>query len=164
MLSTTIKDLKGFMNKLLLSDTFDNMCLAEAYICTGCSFTIDGKLNTQFYSEEELATMPSSRYSSWKTVRPFIFSVIKGKKVPELLKITFVLPEAAVTKLILEHDLDFDPACVNGLFLNVRYQDGSVTMTTASSLSTFTLDRSLDEAFEKYILDFLSHADISYEE
>lgn len=164
MLSTTIKDLKGFMNKLLLSDTFDNMCLAEAYICTGCSFTIDGKLNTQFYSEEELATMPSSRYSSWKTVRPFIFSVIKGKKVPELLKITFVLPEAAVTKLILEHELDFDPDCVNGLFLNVRYQDGSVTMTTASSLSTFTLDRSLDEAFEKYILGFLSRADISYEE
>ena len=37
-------------------------------------------------------------------------------------------------------------------------------MTTASSLSTFTLDRSLDEAFERYIINFLSDADISYEE
>ena len=125
------------MNKLLISDTFDNMCLSEAYICTGCSFTIDGKLNTQFYSEDELDTMPSSKYSSWKSIKPFAFSIIKGKKVPELLKITFVLPETVVAKLIL---------------------------TTASSLSTFTLDRSLDEAFEKYILSFLSDADISYEE
>ena len=37
MLPLTIKDLKQFMNKLLISDTFDGMCLSEAYICTGCS-------------------------------------------------------------------------------------------------------------------------------
>ena len=67
-------------------------------------------------------------------------------------------------RLILENDLNFDPDCVNGLFLNIRYQDGSVTMTTASSLNTFTLDHSLDEAFEKYIVKFLTDADISYEE
>ena len=164
MLSLTIKDLKQFMNKLLISDTFDRMCLSEAYICTGCSYTIDGKLNTQFYSEDELDAMPSAKYSSWHNIKPFAFSVIKGKKVPELLKITFALPEAAVAKLILDNDLNYDPDCVNGLFLNVRYQDGTVTMTTASSLSTFTLDRSLDEAFEKYIIKFLSDADISYEE
>lgn len=164
MLSLMIKDLKQFMNKLLISDTFDNMCLSEAYICTGCSFTIDGKLNTQFYSKDELAAMPSVRYSSWKNIKPFAFSIIKGKKVPELLKITFVLPENTVAELIHEHDLNFDPDCVNGLFLNIRYQDGSAAMTTASSLSTFTLDRSLDEAFEKYIIKFLSDADISYEE
>ena len=69
-----------------------------------------------------------------------------------------------VSVSVLDTDLNFDPDCVNGLFLNVRYQDGSVTMTTASSLSTFTLDRSLDEAFERYIINFLSDADISYEE
>ena len=164
MLSLTIKDLKQFMNKLLISDTFDGMCLSEAYICTGCSYTIDGKLNTDFYNEDELNSMPSARYTSWKNIKPFAFSIIKGRKVPELLKITFVLPEAVVAKLILDTDLNFDPDCVNGLFLNVRYQDGSVTMTTASSLSTFTLDRSLDEAFERYIINFLSDADISYEE
>ena len=139
MLSLTIKDLKQFMNKLLISDTFDGMCLSEAYICTGCSYTIDGKLNTHFYHEDELNSMPSARYTSWKNIKPFAFSIIKGRKVPELLKITFVLPEAVVAKLILDIDLNFDPGCVNGLFLNVRYQDGSVTMTTASSLSTFTL-------------------------
>ena len=52
MLSLTVKDLKQFMNKLLINNTFDNMCLSEAYICTGCSFTIDCKLNTQFYNED----------------------------------------------------------------------------------------------------------------
>ncbi len=164
MLSLTVKDLKQFMNKLLINNTFDNMCLSEAYICTGCSFTIDGKLNTQFYNEDELNTMSSSRYSSWKTIKPFVFSIIKGKKVPELLRITFVLPETVAARLILENDLNFDPDCVNGLFLNIRYQDGSVTMTTASSLNTFTLDHSLDEEFEKYIVKFLTDADISYEE
>ena len=164
MLSLTIKDLKQFMNKLLINNTFDNMCLSEAYICTGCNFTIDGKLNTQFYNEDELNTMSSSRYSSWKTIKPFVFSIIKGKKVPELLRITLVLPETVAARLILENDLNFDPDCVNGLFLNIRYQDGSVTMTTASSLNTFTLDHSLDEAFEKYIVKFLTDADISYKE
>ena len=69
MLSLTIKDLKQFMNKLLIGDTFDNMCLSEAYICTSCSYTIDGKLNTHFYNEDEHSSPASTlkTYSSSHT-------------------------------------------------------------------------------------------------
>ena len=68
MLSLTIKDLKQFMNKLLISDTFDGMCLSEAYICTGCSYTIDGKLNTDFYNEDELNSMHSEDIHHGRTL------------------------------------------------------------------------------------------------
>ena len=42
--------------------------------------------------------MPSARYTSWKNIKPFAFSIIKGRKVPELLKITFVLPGSSCCK------------------------------------------------------------------
>ena len=108
--------------------------------------------------------MPSSRYTTWKNIRPFAFSIVKGSRVPKHLRITMVLPEIKTAEIIEKNSLDYEPETVNGLFLNIRYQDGSATMTTASSLSVFTLDRSLDEAFERYIFEFLSESGISYEE
>ena len=164
MISITIKDIPQFMNELLISDTFDGFCMSEADIATGCTYTIDGRINSAFYSQEEIDAMPSSRYTTWKNIRPFAFSFVKGSRVPKHLRITMVLPESKTAEIIEKNSLDYEPETVNGLFLNIRYQDGSATMTTASSLSVFTLDRSLDEAFERYIFEFLSESGISYEE
>lgn len=164
MISLTIKDIKQFMNKLLISDTFDGFCVSEADIATGCTYSVNGRINSSFFTSEEISSMPSSVYITWKAIRPFAFSIIKGSRVPEFLKITFAMPDNIVSEIIENNSLNYDPETINGLFLNIKYSNDTVTMTTASSLSIFTLDHSLDEAFEKYIISFLIESDISYEE
>jgi len=164
MISITVKDIKQFMNKLLVKNTFDTMLVSEAVITMGNTITIDGQINDSFYSDEELKELPSCKYQSWESLRPFVFSLIKGSKVPSLMRIIFVLSEDLTQQLINTHDIDMDPDSVNGLFLNLRYQEDSLVLTTASSVKVFTLDKSLDQAFENYIRNFLEEAEIDFTE
>ena len=52
MLVLKIKDVKNFMNQLLIGQTFDDFSLVEASITTFCSFTIDGKLHRDFFDSD----------------------------------------------------------------------------------------------------------------
>ena len=51
MLSVEINDVKGFMGKLLASDTFDQYLILEAVITKANTFTIDGRLNEEYLSD-----------------------------------------------------------------------------------------------------------------
>ena len=51
MISLRIKDTKVFMSQLLIKDTFDRMLLSEATIKTACSYTINGQINKEYYSD-----------------------------------------------------------------------------------------------------------------
>lgn len=164
MISISINNIKQFMNCLLLKNTFNNFLLSEAVIVTGNTFTIDGQINTDFYSDEELKTLPSLKYKTWASLKPFVLSLIKGNKVPELMRLVFVLSEDLTEQLIKTNDIDIDPCNVNGLFLNVRFQEESLILTSASSISVFTLDKSLDHAFENYIRNFLDDSQLEYAE
>ena len=42
------------MNQLLCSEIFDHFLLSEASIAKDATFTIDGHINTTYYSKEEL--------------------------------------------------------------------------------------------------------------
>ena len=53
MVALQIQDIKNFMSKLLLSQTFDNFLLVEGSITTFNTFRIDGRLHTAFYTAEE---------------------------------------------------------------------------------------------------------------
>ena len=53
-------NIKSFMNSLLVGDTFDKFLLEEASITTFNTFTIDGHIQKDFYSEDELTTLPDS--------------------------------------------------------------------------------------------------------
>ena len=58
MLALKINDVKGFMNRLLIGETFDQFPMAEASVTTFNTFSIDGLINNLFafqsYAENEL--------------------------------------------------------------------------------------------------------------
>ena len=64
------------------------------------TFSIDGRVHKSFYSEEERAEGQIEEYSTWKTLRPFCFSLIKGKKLPERFSIILKLPKAATEQFL----------------------------------------------------------------
>lgn len=163
MISLSITDVKQFMSHLLIKDTFDTFLLSEANIVTANTFTIQGNINKEFFSDEELKALPNQQYSFWTQIKPFCFSLIKGSKVPSSMKIIFLLSPAQVLSLLETVDTEFTDSEINGLFMNLRYQDGKLTLISGTSLRTFSLDKSIDKAFDQYICHFLAEADISFE-
>ena len=55
MTSFQIKELKNFMGKFLATDCFDSFLLSEASVSAQAQYSIDGHLNRDFYTKEELS-------------------------------------------------------------------------------------------------------------
>ncbi len=166
MISLRIKNTKAFMSHLLVKDTFDNFLLSEADIKISCSHSIDGQINRAFYSDEEWEELDpdARRYDMWLNQKPFCFSLIKGNKVPSSLKIVMLMSSKDTTSLLSRLETGLSADNINGLFINIRYQDGHADIITGTSLNIFSLDKTLDTAFDSYIKSFLSTKGLDFEE
>lgn len=162
MLAIKILDLKQFMNLLLLEDTFDRFLLSEATIKTGISYHIDGKTNFDFFDNEEREQC--TNYCYYKEQRPFLFSLMKGKKIPLSFRIVFLLAPSNVEKLLTINHLPFDGTDINGLFFNLHFEQGTLTCTSGTSLKIFTLDKTLEQVWEHNLKAFLKSKQIAFEE
>lgn len=164
MISFKISEIKSLMSKLLIHNVFDNFLLSELDITTFNSFHISGKLVESYYSTDELEGLNNRKYSSWAEVKPFAFSLIKGNKLPTFIKIVFLLSPENTEKLIQSSGVSIKPEEVNGLFLNIRYENGILSIITGTSVKTFTLDKTLDNVWDSYVKSFLQHNEIAVEE
>lgn len=142
-------DTKKCMSALLLKDTFDSFCFIEGEITTFARFSINGSTQKDFFEEP-----PSAEYSQWKRFRDFCFSIIKGKQTPLGFRLIFSLAPEDIERFLRQNAPDFRPSDVQGLYLNFRFDGKSLTCTSGTSLHIFTLDRSLEQAWDKYVQNF----------
>lgn len=163
MIAVQIQDIKDFMSKLLLGNAFDSFWLSEASITTSVSYTIDGFLHPEFYytQEAELLQEEGRTYALWRDMKPFCFSVIKGKKTPLSFKIVFMLSKKNTQKLLASSKLSYQLEDIFGLFVNFQFDGQHLTCTTGTSLKTFSLDKSLDRVWDEMILKFFKQQQIS---
>ena len=164
MISFQIEDVKNFMNKLLLGGTFDAFHVVEGSVITYNTFHIDGHLHPDYYSKEEQEALGLStrRFSRWQEVKPFCLELIKGKRTPLGFHFTFQLSPENTEKLLSQTASPFSPGDVNGLALNIRYEDGHVICTTALSLNLFTMDKSLEHAWDQMVKKFFLKQDLAF--
>jgi len=164
MISIQIKDVKDFMNKLLLKTVFDAFLVVEGSIVTYNTFHIDGHLQTEFYTKEEQAEMDLStrRFSRWQELRPFCLELIKGKHTPLGFRFTFQLSQENTAKLLSQTNSSFSPSDVNGLILNIRYEGSSLFCTTGTSMNLFSLDKSLEQSWDQMIQKFFLKQEIDF--
>lgn len=159
-------DTKKCMAELLLRDTFHEFLFIEGEITTFNKFSVDGLIRKEFYKdspdEETIDSSKTISYSPWKKLKEFCFSIIKGKRTPLDFKFIFTLSEPMIEQVIKESDLDFRTEDVQGLYLNFRYDGSTLTCITGTSLKTFTLDKSLEHAFDKWTGAFFSAHDINW--
>lgn len=165
MISLQIIDVKDFMSKLLISDTFNKFLLSEATITTGNTFTIDGHVNKDFYTPEELEdnNLADHTISTWEMLKPFCFELIKGKKTPLSFKLVFLLSPTNVTKLLEQSGISLTPIDINGLFLNIKYINNTLHCITGTSIKLFTLDKSLETEWDNMIQKFFKANEIPFE-
>lgn len=164
MISLKILDVKSFMGSLLIQKVFDNFLLSEAEVTTYAHFSVDGKLNTQFFNEDEKEELNGRKYTRWVDIKPYIFSLIKGNKLPLSIKIVMVLSSENTEKLLLQSGAALHKENVNGLFLNIRYEKENLIITTGTSISTFTLDKTLDYSWDDSVKRFLKKEGIAAED
>lgn len=157
MVALKMEELKNFTAQLFLGDVFDNWLVREVNIITFNTFTIDGHIRQGYYSERELEENKIEELSSWKVLKPICYSLIKGKKLPESFQITLQLTPTEVEEFLHNAQLDFTVEQVNGLYMNIRYENNVIRCVTGTSLNIFTLDRQIeiewDEASRLYFKD-----------
>ncbi len=157
MVSLKMEDLKHFTAGLFVGDIFDSWLVREVNIVTFNTFTIDGRIRQGYYSERELEENKIEELSSWKALKPFCYSLIKGKKLPESFQITLQLGPDEVEEFLKNAQLDFSVNQVAGLYLNLRYENQVLHCITGTSLHVFTLDRQIeyewDESVRLYFKD-----------
>ncbi|WP_310602888.1 DUF5721 family protein [Anaerosporobacter sp.] len=164
MVSLHVVDVKSFMNHLLVHNVFDNFLLSELEITTYNQFKINGKLNADWYDEEEKETLEDTQYSTWSKIKPIAFSLMKGKKVPVVFKIVLILSPANTKKIIEKALPNYDLSQVGTLYLNIRYENGILHLVTGVSMKVFTLDKTVEQEWDSNMKQFLRHFEIVFEE
>ena len=160
MIGLELTEVKECMAKLLLSEVFDPFYFVEGEIITFSTFTIDGFLKKEFYNKEEI---PERDYALWKDVREYCFSIIKGKRTPLNFKFVLGLSDSNIEKLLLQQGLDFKPQDVRGLYINLKYDGSKLQCITGTSMKLFTMDKSLEQAWDKMIQKFFTQKEIKFE-
>lgn len=160
MIALKVEDVKSFTSKLFVKEEFDAFLVKEVLIVTYNSFTIDGRIRQGYYTKEELEEEGKEEYSSWKMLRPFCFSLIKGKKLPEKFHIVLKMPEKNAARFAAHAGVGIDGSQIQGLYLNIRYEDGALYCVTGTSLNFFTLDKTLDGEWDRSVREFFKAHEI----
>jgi len=158
-----INDVKGFMAKLLASDTFDDYYILEAVITKANTFSIDGRLNEEYLADMAVAesgeVAAGSRFQTWGNVRSFCYELVKGKTLPVYMKVVLQLSDPGTERLLADAGVALRFEDVTGLYLNITYDRKELRVVTGTSLKTFTMDKSLerewDEAAGKIMAEYM---------
>lgn len=166
MIALQITEIKDFMNKLLRSETFDHFLLQEAVIHRGASYIIDGKLNKDFYDQTELEELgiEQFRFLPFSMLRGNCFDLIKGKKTPTSFKFVFLLSPENLSRTLASTGTIFTENDITGIYLNLKYQNQLLTLTTGISYTIFSTDKTLELQWDLLVQKFLKQNEISYEE
>lgn len=159
MIAFSLINSKKFMSQLLLSDTFDSFSFIEGEIVTFNTFRIDGFIQKNFFDTG--AELPE--YSPWKNLRGYCLSLIKGKRTPLSFRFVFSLSRKNITRLVSQSTPALDPDAVQGLYLNLSFDGSRLSCVTGTSFKTFTMDKTLEHAWDETAERFLQQKGIEFE-
>ena len=158
MISLNLTDIKNFMAQLLLSETFDHFSFIEGEIVTFNTFKIDGFIQKDFFDTEE----EPPQYSYWENLREYCFSIIRGKRTPLSFHLVFSLSPSNTERLIARNAPSLQAKDVQGLYLNIRYDGKDLSCITGTSFKTFTMDKSLEHAWDEMVQKFFRQKKIEF--
>lgn len=159
-----IEDVKKLTELLFIGEAFDRFLVREARFVTGITVELDGTLNTDYYDSDEIAALPDQSYAAWKVMKTLCFQIIKGKKLPKRFYIVLKLSGTDISSWMKKNGLNEAPETVKGLFLTLRYENQQITCTSGTALSVFSMDKSLDHAWDRQIIRFFRALEIAYTE
>ena len=139
MLALTVEtsEVRAFMNRILVSDIFDALQVRVVELSSAINFSID------------------AGGIAWEALKPTILAIIKAGHKPVRLKIVFSYHAAEVADIHTN---------AQALFLNLAYESDAITLTTATAQREFALDKSLDIAWDEWVLNFFAEKSVAVSE
>lgn len=162
MISLKILEMNRFMGKLLKGENFDGFLLKEGFLRTNIEYRFQGQLFTEYFDTEEQAKL-EEKYVYWGELRPTVFELIKGKKTPLAFSFTLLLTKNDTTQLLARRQVNVGEDSPS-LFLQIRFEHGTGHMVTGTARNVFTLDKSLEEAWDEEIRQLMKAMELTVEE
>lgn len=161
-----ITDVKDFTNKLFIGDVFDSFLLNQASITTFATFSIDGRLQYDFFDtgEQELLSESARDFALWKEIKPQCFAIIRGKRAPLQFKIVLQASPRVTAALFQKNGMEFSDKEKEIFFLNLQYKNRSLLCTTGSSLNQFYTGKKPLHLWDEAVVDFFHRRQIQFEE
>ncbi|MCR5683988.1 MAG: DUF5721 family protein [Lachnospiraceae bacterium] len=147
MIAIRVLNIKDFMNLLFTDTAFDSFFFVEGDIDVAVSYHIDGHVNMNFYSEEELENLKMEDFIGWSGMKEQVKSLIRGRRLPVSMKLVLKKPGAG--------DITY--------IVNIRFDNNSLMLVTGVSRSVFTTDRSGEHEWDDNMLGFLKKHGIDHE-
>ncbi|MBP3579556.1 MAG: hypothetical protein J6K15_15740 [Lachnospiraceae bacterium] len=162
MISLKILEMNRFMGKLLKGETFDGFLLKEGFLRTNIEYRFQGQLFAEYFDTEEQAKL-EEKYVYWGELRPTVFELIKGKKTPLAFSFTLLLTKNDTTQLLARRQVNVGEDSPS-LFLQIRFEHGTGHMVTGTARNVFTLDKSLEEAWDAEVRQLMKAMELTVEE
>ncbi|HCA33721.1 MAG TPA: hypothetical protein DEP00_01035 [Lachnospiraceae bacterium] len=177
MRAFTVPDVRLFMQGLLTGRLFYGWQFRSAQINVINLYEIDGRVNTDYITDEEKAQREAGHklsYLNWDEVQSRVRSLILGGHTPTMMNLTLALDPSMVPGL--DRDL------VDSVLLNIRFgkpqntavegagtdREGSadtlqapvLTLITGISMKTFTMDKSQERLWDEKVPGFFERHNI----
>lgn len=89
----------------------------------------------------------SGRRLSYGRVRQLCFDAVKGKVLPSFMRFVLTAPSGTPERLAAASPDGFDAANVLSLAVNITYKDGTLTVTSGSSMKDIFAGKAADTAW-----------------
>lgn len=165
MIALQIQDKKKMLQVLLESTSFDTFLMQEVSVIRDSSLFLEGRIHPEYRSEQDFSDAPSGNtdFIPWHNVRTLLASYI-GKQFPLSFKFVLQAPAAYTQNLLKNAAFTGDPSTVKGLILTFRYEQEHLTCLTGISLTTFSMDKSIETLWDQGIKKALANMQIGFEE
>lgn len=157
MFSGTVEDLKSFMSVLLRGELFDAWEVTEAKVETFCELSVNGRLKKDFFEEPDNL---GRDFAKWGEIKEIFFQAIKGKRLPGMLRIVLAAEKERTGRILRECGKEKEEAGAV-LYLNIRYSANGCQVISGVSHVGFTLDKSLEYAWDTELQSFLKENKIA---
>ena len=136
MISIEITDVKSFMNQLLLGEKFDRFRCLGFLISGYADFSMEGDV-------------------LWKELRPLALEMIKGHETPKRMKFVYAMKQEQIPVFLNRKGIP-DVQDVSSLNFTILFQEGQMVCTTGCARSTFTLDKTVEQCWDKTMEAYLA--------
>ncbi|MEE0956113.1 MAG: DUF5721 family protein [Eubacterium sp.] len=163
MIAIQIEKNGPFMKQLLIGSLFDAFLVSSIEVTTYVSFKIDGALHPDFYPKEDAEAIRKNpdRLARWKQIKSFVTSVVSGERQPLLLKVVLQVPKDQAQEMLSASGISCAPEDLYGLFLNLQFKDGVLTLTTGCSVRLFTAEHEVARMWDSSVKKFLEKYELA---
>lgn len=163
MIALQIQDKKKMLQVLLESTSFDTFPMQEVSVIRDSSLFLEGRIHPEYHTQQDPVPPESTGFVPWHNVRMLLASYI-GKDFPLSFKFVLQAPAAYTQNLLKNAAFTGDPSTVKGLILTFRYEQEHLTCLTGISLTTFSMDKSIETLWDQGIKKALANMQIGFEE